>query len=207
MTFTCPYCSVIRPTIQGLRSHIEQSSVFRERRYNAYAAQPDNDSDDSDSDEGDDDVEMPVEVEKMEESEESPSDDEEDQELSADPPYMEDSPARSPLPTEQPEPEPATRKHPRATVEEVEDEDERFVDDFPDDMEAGAPLDQCKTFFENLREEQKAAGNAPWYPFESEEEWELAQWLMTSGLRQKKTDAYLKLKAVRTFGAIVFLCR
>ncbi|KAJ6540666.1 hypothetical protein B0H19DRAFT_959211 [Mycena capillaripes] len=107
---------------------------------------------------------------------------------------MDNSPAGSPLPAE---PEPATRKRPRATVEEVEDEDEWFVDDFPDDIDAGAPLDQCKTFFENLREEQRAAGNAPWYPFESEDEWELARWLMTSGLSQKKTDAYLKLKAVR----------
>ncbi|KAJ7883702.1 hypothetical protein B0H14DRAFT_2564777 [Mycena olivaceomarginata] len=76
------------------------------------------------------------------------------------------------------EPTPTTRKRPRATVEEVEDEDERFVEDFPDDLHA-------------------AAGNAPWYPFESEDEWELARWLMTSGLSQKKTDAYLKLNAVR----------
>jgi hypothetical protein len=68
----------------------------------------------------------------------------------------------------------------------------------------GVPLDRCKTFFENLREEQKAAGNAPWYPFESEEEWELAQWLMTSGLSQKKTDAYLKLKAVRTSMQLIY---
>ncbi|KAJ7812872.1 hypothetical protein B0H14DRAFT_3112207 [Mycena olivaceomarginata] len=55
----------------------------------------------------------------------------------------------------------------------------------------------CKTYFQKLRDEQKDAGNAPWYPFESEDEWELAKWLMTSGLSQKKTDEYLKLKAVR----------
>jgi hypothetical protein len=126
-----------------------------------------------------------------------------DETPSADPPYMEDSPVGSPVAAE---PTPTTRKRPRATVEEVEDEDERFVEDFPDDLHAGEPLEQCKTFFENLREEQKAAGNAPWYPFESEDEWELARWLMTSGLSQKKTDAYLKLNAVRTFAELAFSC-
>ncbi|KAJ7689553.1 hypothetical protein B0H17DRAFT_872490, partial [Mycena rosella] len=55
-----------------------------------------------------------------------------------------------------------------------------------------------KTFFETLREQQRDAGRAPWYPFESEDQWELARWLMTSGLSQKKTDSYLKLKTVRT---------
>ncbi|KAJ6571038.1 hypothetical protein B0H10DRAFT_1669279, partial [Mycena sp. CBHHK59/15] len=48
--------------------------------------------------------------------------------------------------------------------------------------------------FQALRDKQKAEGNPPWYPFESEDEWELAQWLMTSGLSQKKRDDYLKLK-------------
>ncbi|KAJ6545182.1 hypothetical protein B0H19DRAFT_844804, partial [Mycena capillaripes] len=48
--------------------------------------------------------------------------------------------------------------------------------------------------FEKLREEQKTKGHAPWEPFESQDEWELAQWLMTSGLSNKKIDKYLKLK-------------
>lgn len=41
-------------------------------------------------------------------------------------------------------------------------------------------------------------GKAPWAPFESEEEWALAKWLMTSGTSQTKIDEFLKLKTVRT---------
>ncbi|KAJ7205623.1 hypothetical protein B0H12DRAFT_1035007 [Mycena haematopus] len=196
-TFSCPYCSVTRPTQQGLRSHIEQTQVCRERRYNAYAVESDNDTDDSsESDQGragldiGDDGGIPAEVDTTRDEEDSPENPSE----SADPLDMDDSPVGSPLPAEN---APATQKRRRASVEEVEDEDERYVNDFPDDFRAGEPLEQCKTFFEKLREEQKEAGHAPWYPFESEDEWELARWLMTSGLSQKKTDAYLKLNTVR----------
>ncbi|KAJ7501398.1 hypothetical protein B0H11DRAFT_1653535, partial [Mycena galericulata] len=48
--------------------------------------------------------------------------------------------------------------------------------------------------FEKLREEKTAAGRAPWEPFESEDEWELARWLVTSGTSQTKVDEFLKLK-------------
>ncbi|KAF7328359.1 hypothetical protein MVEN_02551500 [Mycena venus] len=123
----------------------------------------------------------------------SDDEDEDDPNLSADPPQTNDSPIGSPLPAES-ELASHARKRQRATVEEVEDEDERYVQDFPEDFKAGKAGDECKTYFETLRDEQKARGNAPWYPFESEEEWELAHWLMTSGLSQKKTDNYLKLK-------------
>jgi len=37
---------------------------------------------------------------------------------------------------------------------------------------------------------------APWSPFESEEEWEFARWIMTLGVSQKKIDSLLKLKMV-----------
>ncbi|KAJ7725295.1 hypothetical protein DFH07DRAFT_758708 [Mycena maculata] len=94
-------------------------------------------------------------------------------------------------------PPPSSWKRPRATVEEVEDEDARWVQDYPEEKEAGVPLEKCKTFFEKYRADQKREGHAPWYPFESKEEWELARWLMTSGLSQKKTDEFLKLKSVR----------
>ncbi|KAJ7495743.1 hypothetical protein B0H11DRAFT_1910488 [Mycena galericulata] len=114
---------------------------------------------------------------------------------------LDPSPNEMPLPSSNstvPEPPAANpRKRPRATVEEVEDEDSRWVQDFPDDMEAGVPLGKCQTCFEKLREQQTEGGHAPWYPFESEDEWDLARWLMTSGLSQKKTDEYLKLKSVR----------
>ncbi|KAJ7718055.1 hypothetical protein B0H16DRAFT_1678191 [Mycena metata] len=150
---TCPYCSIQRPTAQGLRSHIGQSQVCRERRYNVYAEQ----SDDS-------------------ESSASASDSDHG-----------DPPAES---------NPRKRTH-AATVEEVEDEDDRYVQDFPTDQNAGQVLAECETYFETLRNKQVEEGHPPWHPFASEEEWELARWLITSGLSQKKTDEYLKLKAVR----------
>ncbi|KAF7344216.1 hypothetical protein MVEN_01712300 [Mycena venus] len=100
-------------------------------------------------------------------------------------------------------PEDSTRKRRRPTVEEVEDEDERWVQPFPPERGAGEILRdgniprRCKTQFQKLREKQAEKGHAPWEPFESEDEWELAHWLMTSGLSGKKTDTYLKLKKVR----------
>ncbi|KAJ7936214.1 hypothetical protein B0H13DRAFT_1853587 [Mycena leptocephala] len=97
-------------------------------------------------------------------------------------------------PTTRPEVPNASRKRPRATVEDVEDEDDRWVQPFPKERQAGAKVRICKTQFQNLRDEQTKKGNAPWEPFESEDEWEMAHWLMTSGLSGKKTDSYLKLK-------------
>ncbi|KAJ6573733.1 hypothetical protein B0H10DRAFT_1963849 [Mycena sp. CBHHK59/15] len=92
---------------------------------------------------------------------------------------------------------PVRTKRPRATVEEVEDEDERWEQEFPQEFEAGAILEKCQTQFEKLRQDQKGSEQEPWYPFESKDEWEMARWLMTLGLSQAKTDDYLKLKAVR----------
>ncbi|KAJ7460517.1 hypothetical protein B0H11DRAFT_1736610, partial [Mycena galericulata] len=55
-----------------------------------------------------------------------------------------------------------------------------------------------QTQFEKLREEKTTAGRAPWEPFESEDERQLARWLVTSGTSQTKVDEFLKLKKVRT---------
>ncbi|KAJ6616697.1 hypothetical protein B0H10DRAFT_2389376 [Mycena sp. CBHHK59/15] len=79
---------------------------------------------------------------------------------------------------------------------EVEDEDDRWTQEFPAELAAGAVLAECQTQFERLQQKQKQENGAPWAPFETEEEWELARWLMTSGLSQGKTDNFLKLKAV-----------
>ncbi|KAJ7737447.1 hypothetical protein DFH07DRAFT_753069 [Mycena maculata] len=206
-SFTCPYCNVIRPTMQVLRSHLEQNRLCRESKYNAYVAAESDDDDSGDSDDGregtdagdvgrDADIAI-IPAPTAEEEVINFSDDEDGPEMSADPPRTDDSPVGSPLPAEPEAGSSRPRKRPPPTVEEVEDEDERYVDDFPADMKAGKIWGQRETYFETLRNEHKSAGNPPWYPFESEEEWELARWLMTSGLSQKKTDEYLKLKTVR----------
>jgi len=50
--------------------------------------------------------------------------------------------------------------------------------------------------FENIRHRQRLAGKAPWDPFINEEEWELAQWLVETGVSQRNIDRFLKLKKV-----------
>ncbi|KAF9562392.1 hypothetical protein CPC08DRAFT_797291, partial [Agrocybe pediades] len=52
------------------------------------------------------------------------------------------------------------------------------------------------TTFEIWREEQSINNTSEWSPFASEEEWELAQWLMKS-VGQTAVDDYLKLHIVK----------
>ncbi|KAH9979616.1 hypothetical protein BJV74DRAFT_879411 [Russula compacta] len=83
----------------------------------------------------------------------------------------------------------------RVTVEEVEDEAApgRFAEEYNSDHVAHV-LGESATAFETLREEQIAAGlgEKPWAPFEDEEEWELARWLIKE-VSQTATDKFLKL--------------
>ncbi|KAI0689127.1 hypothetical protein BC835DRAFT_1227169, partial [Cytidiella melzeri] len=70
-----------------------------------------------------------------------------------------------------------------------------FLDDL-DTRNAGATLGRGENLFEKIHKTRKEEGldnNAPWAPFASEEEWGLAQWLMSSGLSQSEIDKYLKL--------------
>jgi hypothetical protein len=116
------------------------------------------------------------------------------------PPYVElDPPVDNSAPLEEEEPM-RTSRH--ATVKDAEDEDDitkdsRFIEDFP--RPAGLPHSADKTrlsSFERHLYEQKEAGDAPWAPFETEDEWELTRWLMTSGVSQTKIDSFLKLNKV-----------
>ncbi|KAJ3756732.1 hypothetical protein EV360DRAFT_47473 [Lentinula raphanica] len=69
-----------------------------------------------------------------------------------------------------------------------------YIQDFPG--AAGLPLQPCKLEFEEYRQEQMKAGLQPWSPFQSEDEWELARWLMESGTSHGKIDQFLKLNKV-----------
>jgi hypothetical protein len=97
----------------------------------------------------------------------------------------------------QPEPSSPNPSH-RASVEDDEDngdEASRWIEEFP--HPAGVPIEEGVSSFEEWRRDQVKKNELPWSPFESREEWELVQWLMTSGISQKKIDAFLKLKTVR----------
>jgi hypothetical protein len=87
-------------------------------------------------------------------------------------------------------------QNPQVTVEEEEDVDApnaRFPMKYPGG--AAEVLGEGKTEFERLRDKQEAAGSTPHEPFEDQDEWELAEWLMK---RANKTgiEEFLKLPIV-----------
>lgn len=55
-----------------------------------------------------------------------------------------------------------------------------------------------KTPFEKLQEAQAALGESEWAPFASQEEWDLAQWLM-KGVGQNSIDEFLKLPILSSY--------
>lgn len=103
-----------------------------------------------------------------------------------------------PTPPEVLLPEPAPRKRRRVEIEEVEDVDDprkqtRWAQSYPGNV--ATPLRQEKTRFEAWHEAQSVEGKSEWAPFDSQEEWDLAQWLMKN-VGQKSIDQYLKLPIV-----------
>ncbi|KAJ3718126.1 hypothetical protein DFJ43DRAFT_1005854 [Lentinula guzmanii] len=89
---------------------------------------------------------------------------------------------------------------PAATVEEIEDDptsDYVYAMSYPGP--AGMPLnDHCSpTQFEAIRQKQTEKALPPWTPFQSEKEWELARWLMSSGISQQRIDEFCKLEVVQ----------
>jgi hypothetical protein len=116
---------------------------------------------------------------------------------------------RDATPEDRPESESPVRKRSKVTVEEIPDVDspsqsqaeddvrDGYIEDFP--WSAGEPTGKMKrTMFEEIQRSQKKAGEDAWGPFQNEEEWDLAQWLMTSSVSQTKLNEFLKLPIVRT---------
>lgn len=94
----------------------------------------------------------------------------------------------------------------RACIDDVsQNPDWRWVEDYP--TAAGTPINQDKirTSFEVRTAENEKEGKMPWYPFESQEEWELGRWLMTSGVSQSKINSFLKLDMVSSAAARSFI--
>lgn len=185
MPYHCEVCEADFRTAQGLRSHQTQSHACRQILAAQYQ-ESDSESNRSDGVEADEILASTI-SERLSDTDDG---------MYLDPPDN----AQSPPPAEQ-DPEAGRRtKRPRVTVEEIEDEDDRgrqnWIEDYPGT--AGSVLEQCQTKFQEWRKAQMEDGKAPWAPFESEEEWALAKWLMTSGTSQTKIDEFLKLKTVRT---------
>lgn len=102
-----------------------------------------------------------------------------------------------------PPPDPNVREHVRTceympTVEPDHDDhpsdQDRFVQDFPKSRQAGVPIDSelNGTMFDKAKAE---LGDSPWYPFENEEDWQLAEWL-SKRVGQNAIDEFLKLPIV-----------
>jgi hypothetical protein len=186
MSFKCPFCPKRLATNQGITSHISQTPACRDKLqtfYDNLNAQLEQAAAPSPSSEVQDEHEIDVDVE-----------------MHSPPDVPMDVPVES-------APLPPTERRRGVTIEDVPDDDntqtspeavegEVWVDDYDEEKQAGATMGACKTSFEFHREQQKEAGVEPWSPFESEDEWELARWLMSAGVSQKKMDTLLKLKMV-----------
>ncbi|KAG6916634.1 hypothetical protein DXG01_006054 [Tephrocybe rancida] len=92
-------------------------------------------------------------------------------------------------------PPPSPPRTPEANDTTLADSDLRWIEEYPG--EAGSIYGTCKTTFNKFRINQKEAGLEPWAPFSNQAEWELAEWLMKSGVSQEKIDSFLKLEAIR----------
>ena len=169
-THQCPYCRKVLPTAQGLSSHLAQSQQCKARlaAFNRLEELPNVHCEPYDAN-----VEADHQVVSDPGGDLEPNPD-----IQLDPLIM--------VPMAQSD----------SSSEDTEDEetDARFINDF-----AGAGLphaERSQTNFEQHFELQREAGEAPWTPFESEDEWELARWLMSSGVSQKKINEFLKLNKV-----------
>jgi hypothetical protein len=100
-------------------------------------------------------------------------------------------------PPQHPPPQNDPHPHPQHATEEVND-GRRYIEDYPEEYLAGATWGHCRPLFESLDEERKREGGNRWTPFEDEDEWQLAEWLIRN-VGQKQTDSFLKLPIVSFF--------
>ena len=78
---------------------------------------------------------------------------------------------------------------------EYKSEPTYYIEDFPANFGAGATWGEDMLFFEKIWRGQESNGLPPWSPFEDEDEWELAKWLIRN-VRHKQINAFLNLKIV-----------
>ncbi|KAG6824370.1 hypothetical protein H0H92_007076, partial [Tricholoma furcatifolium] len=85
--------------------------------------------------------------------------------------------------------------HEPHTESDSEDDTHTYwVEDYP--KPAGCTYGTCTNSFSKHQGEQEKKGHLPWSPFANYDEWQLAQWLMTAGISQKKIDSFLALPIV-----------
>ena len=72
-----------------------------------------------------------------------------------------------------------------------------FIEEFSADLGAGAVLGEDIPFFDKILRKQQEDGSSLWGPFEDQEEWDLAKWLIKN-VGQKQINAVLNLKIIRS---------
>ncbi|KAJ6545615.1 hypothetical protein B0H19DRAFT_1308284 [Mycena capillaripes] len=177
----CRFCGTRVRTAKGLSSHTAQSPACRQKLNEV----------------------MPDSRRKKRSQTTTPSPEPEDSNVAAEMPYDDqpmdfDPPEDGPIPATEPQIPPAAG--PRGvTIEEVEDEDApgatRWFEDYP--KQAGCVLDPefnlVETVFVAIRRKQQEEGQAPWAPFDSEDDWNLARWLSKTGISGENIKEFLKL--------------
>lgn len=115
--------------------------------------------------------------------------------------YFPEPPAESSADIAPNSPPPAKKFRP--IVEDIEDEEtsswlsrDNFIS--MDFVGAGAVLEGKEEMnrFEWFRDTKRKKGEEMWAPFKSREEWQLARWLMLSGISHSDIDAFAKLPIV-----------
>jgi hypothetical protein len=104
-----------------------------------------------------------------------------------------------------PENPPADQRAPRVIVQDTgpevlakEKEAAVYVEECPADLRAGAVWGEEVPDFEKLSREQKENGSSRWGPFEDEDEWDLAKWLIRN-VGHNQTDSFLNLNIVGSY--------
>ena len=96
--------------------------------------------------------------------------------------------------------------HPQhVMVEDVPDNEDggHYIKNFPEENMAGTTWGQSKPLFECIDDNQKREGGSRWGPFEDEDKWQLADWLIQN-VSQRQMDNFLKLPIVRILSSIIF---
>ncbi|KAJ7193265.1 hypothetical protein GGX14DRAFT_593074 [Mycena pura] len=81
----------------------------------------------------------------------------------------------------------------------VDEEDCLYFEDFPKEDQAGATFGKGPTTFQGIRDDQVLQGAEILGPFESDDEWELAKWLIKN-VGHNQMEAFLKLPIIQGLG-------
>ena len=195
----CGYCGKLCPTVPGLKRHIDGSRNCKKASHEEFGQYANSIWDDIPLVDEIGHQPIPIEPDApdfqleleddLERADEMFNHDEPEANLRPPPPLRQ-------LDELRPRPEPAN-------VDTLPNDKEvssnaRFIEYFPDEQLAGATWGCGKPLFDALDEEQKRVGSSRFGPFEDEEEWQLAEWLIRN-VGQKQTDLFLRLPIVTLF--------